>query len=382
MALLALSPTPASAAGGGVKLLRNATSSFDRWVTDSSRAERRWMSRRYWRMRGYAPFFDRALRWAPKTHLYQDLYAIYNSRDRSDGPNLETLREHPDWVLRDAAGRPLFIPFGCSGGSCPQYAADPGHPGWREAWIARAKRRLRRGYAGLFIDDVNLELTVANRAGERVRPIDPRSGRRMTESDWRRYIAGFTREIERALPRRAEIVHNAGQWWAPKGDGLVRRITANADYVELERGFNDGGLVGGRGKFGYLTFLRHIDWIHRRGRYVVLEPHGLERASRMFELASYYLIRARRDSIATDYRSDPDNWWRGWSVRLGRPQGRRFRWRGLLRRDFRHGIALANQPGAPRRSVTLPPRSRWRTLGGKRARRLTLGPREGIVLRG
>ena len=36
--------------------------------------------------------------------------------------------QHPDWILKDAAGNKLYIPWGCSGGICPQYAADIGNP--------------------------------------------------------------------------------------------------------------------------------------------------------------------------------------------------------------------------------------------------------------
>ena len=147
-------------------------------------------------MRGYAPFFNRALDWAPPAHLYRDLYAIY--RDRAADRRL--LVRHPSWVLRDSLGRPLYIPWGCSAGSCPQYAADIGNPRWRAHWIAEARERFRRGYSGIFIDDVNMLMRVANGSGAFVRPFDPRTLAPMTDADWRRYVAEFTDQIEAALP--------------------------------------------------------------------------------------------------------------------------------------------------------------------------------------
>ena len=152
-----------------------------------------------------------------------------------------------------------------------------------------------------------------------------------------------------------------------------------ADFVQLERGFNDAGIVGGSGTFGYETYLAYVDWLHSQRASAMYEPHGLTAASRQFELASYYLVRARRDAIVAAHRADPDDWWRGWGVKLGPPLGPRYAWSGLLRRDFEAGMVLANPPGAPAQAVGLPGR-RWRDLAGKRVRSLVLTGRAGEVL--
>ena len=143
---------------------------------------------------------------------YRDLYAVY----RDD----ELAREHPEWILHDAAGRKLYIPFDCGGGTCTQYAGDIGDPAFRAHWIAEASDQAAR-YRGIFVDDVNLEPRVSNGQGDQVMPLDPRTGRTMTESDWRRYIAEFTEQIGRALPDK-EIVHNS-LWFAGHRDPSVQR---------------------------------------------------------------------------------------------------------------------------------------------------------------
>jgi hypothetical protein len=359
---------------GEVKFLRHAGSAFDPYLTGSSPSQRQWMRDRYWRMRGYPPFFTwYALDWAPPTHFYMDLYAIYN-----DDWGNQFIEDNPQWVLRDAQGRALYIPFACSGGTCPQYAADIGDPGFRAWWIEQARAQLEQGYAGIHVDDVNLEWRVSDGDGDFVRPIDPRTGEPMTDSDWRRYMAEFTEEIRAAFPD-TEIAHNP-LWWMDQNDPYVQRQIDAADFIELERGFNDQGIVGGAGKWGYETYLAHIDWLHARGKAVIYEPYGLDELSSRFELASYFLVNEGNDVIASDYRSNPDDWWPAWETDLGASLGPRDSWEGLFRRDFSDGVALVNQPDSPTRTVQLPAGYRWTDLNGNAVTSLTLGAREGAVL--
>src|SRR5689334_9979399 len=106
--------------------------------------------------------------------MYQDSYAIYVSGD-------PRATAHPAWILHDDQGNPLYIPWGCSAGTCPQYAADFGNPDFRADWIAQAASALAGGtYRGLFIDDVNLDWRVGDSWGNFVPPIDPRTGVAMT----------------------------------------------------------------------------------------------------------------------------------------------------------------------------------------------------------
>jgi putative glycosyl hydrolase-like family 15 (GHL15) protein len=378
LACLLASPATASALAsetGQVRFLRNATSEFDPYLTGSTSAQQQWMRDHYSRMRGYAPFFDNhAIDWAPPAFVYRDLYAIYNSPG-DDG--LDLVRQHPNWVLRDPQGRPLYIDYNCSG-SCPQFAADVGNPQWRQWWIDSVGADLDQGYAGLHIDDVNMEMKVSDGNGNFVRPIDPRTSQPMTEANWRRYVAEFTEQIRAAFPT-TEISQNP-LWWMSHADPYVRREIDAADYIQLERGFTDGGLVGGSGRWGYETYLAHVDWLHSRGQSVIYEPKALDRAGATFELASYLLVNDGGDLMDSYYRADPDNWWRGWQTDLGAAQGSRYTWKGLLRRDFTGGMALVNQPDAAARKVELPRGRAWTDLDGDRVRSVTLRGREAAVL--
>jgi Hypothetical glycosyl hydrolase family 15 len=369
MAMFA-SPANASHAAGSVRIARPAEADFDRHTLAPNPSQQAFMAQRFWRMRTYAPYFDERLAWFPNAWTYRGLYAIY----RDD----ELATQRPDWILRDASGNPLYIPFDCGGDSCTQYAGDIGNPEFRAHWIAEAKRQSAR-YRGLFIDDVNLEFRVSDGAGTDVIPRDPRTGTAMREADWRRYMAEFTEQIRAAMPNK-EIVHNA-LWFTGTTDAYVRRQIDASTHVELERGVNDPGLTGGGGQFGYETFLEYIDWLHARGKGVILDSYADNRDEMEYELASYFLISTERDSVGSSWQTAPGDWWSGYEVALGAPRGKRYSWRGLLRRDFEGGFVIVNQPdekpvvvelGADALDPAGVPRSQVR-LGGAQGAVVTTG---------
>ena len=372
-----LATTPAEA-DSSVKFMRDARSDFDPYLTSDDDATRDWIRENYWRMRGYAPFFsNNAIEWAPPTHVYRDAYAIYNDRKNyPNRPDLKTLEQHPDWALRDAAGKPLYIQFGCSNGSCPQFAADIGNPEFRRYWIEQAAEVLDDGYKGLYIDDVNMEWRISNGSGQSTTPIDPRTGQPMTIEAWRLYMAKFMAEVAAAFPS-VEITHN-NLWFAPRDEDSIRREIDSADFVNLERGFNDAGIVGGTGKFGYETLLAQIESIHASGASAILMPYGLDRQSAEFELANYFLIKTGRDALMSDYRANPSDFWNGWQTDLGRPKGHWRIWRGLFRRNYQGGMVLVNQPDAATASVRVP--ANLHDLDGNSVRKLTLSARSAKVL--
>jgi hypothetical protein len=171
----------------------------------------------------------------------------------------------------------------------------------------------------------------------------------MTLAAWRRYMADFMEEIRAAFPTQ-EIAHNP-IWFSGHSDPDVARALRAADYIDLERGVNDGGITAGGGTFGYETFMAHVDWLHAQGIAVVFDSYTTTQEGSEYNLASYLLVNGTRDGFRTDYRSVPDNWWAGYDVDLGAAQGERRTWNGLLRRDFERGYVLVNQPG--RASVTV-----------------------------
>jgi hypothetical protein len=313
-------------------------------------------------------YFDSRLEWFADAWTYKDLYAIYpGSRLRSGADR---------FILRDAAGNRLHIPFDCSAGTCPQFAGDIGDPAFRAAWIAEARSQLAPGYRGLYIDDVNSFFEVSDGSGKRVTPQDPRTGRPMTWADWKRYLADFTEQIRAAFPEQ-EIVHNA-VWFAGDGDSDVRRQHGAADVINFERGINDSGITGGTGRFALRTMLAMVDRLHARSIGVAFDSSADTHQERLYGLAGYFLVSSGRDLLGSYAGGFPDDWWSGYDTELGEPAGRRYDWKGLIRRDFAGGVALLNEPGARTRTVDLGPG--YRDLRGRPASRVTLNGSSGAVL--
>lgn len=330
---------------GSVRFVKEANTAFDTFTRSPTGAQSGWMRANFFRQKTYSPYFDRRTDWYPNAWAYKDLYAIYR------GSELE--RARPDWILRDARGQKLFIPWGCEAGSCPQYAGDITSPAFRAHWIAEARATLAQGYRGLFIDDVNLEFRVGDGSGEERPPVDPESGATMTHAQWRGHVADFVEQVRRELPG-VEIAHNP-IWFAGHSDPATARALLAADYIALERGVSDDGLTPGSGRYGFNTLLDHVDWLHRHGKAVVWDSYGSTREAAEYNLATYFLTGAGRDGIRTDYRALPDDWWPAYDTELGAARGERYLWNGVLRRDFAYGYVLVNGPGGPTRTLPNPP---------------------------
>ena len=168
--------------------------------------QRQWMRDHYARMKAWSPYFDSRLDWYPNAWAYRDAYAIYRTSDRASA--------HPEWILKDAGGNKLYIPFGCSGGTCPQYAGDIGNPAFRAAWIADARGDDGRGLQGPLRR--RREHGAGGSATAPAQPshaIDPRTGRAMTDGD----LAALHGRLHGGDPRGLP-----GQGDRPQRD-LVRR---------------------------------------------------------------------------------------------------------------------------------------------------------------
>ncbi len=361
-------------ADGRVRFLKRQDPSFDPYTNAPSPTRQQWMRDHFWRMMQYSPYFDAKLSWYPGGLVYFDLYAIYV------GSSLAA--EHPEWILRDAAGNRLYIPWGCGNGTCPQFAADVSNPAFRRWWLDEARRLLAKGYKGLWVDDVNMQFRVGNNNGVEVPPVDPNTRNTMTWDNWRKYIAEFVEQIRAEFPA-AEILHNSIWFAGPAGvrdaDPYIQRQLAAADYINVEGGVNDDGLTGGNGEWSLNAVLSFVDRLHARGKGAIIDDFRNTPTGREYALACYFLIVTSKDGLGNQSMT-PDNWWSGYDTYLGPPAGARAPWNGLLRRDFQGGMVLVNEPGSPTRTVT-PPGS-FRRVDGTPVSTVRLNAREGVVLLG
>ncbi|MEQ1529520.1 MAG: putative glycoside hydrolase [Methylococcales bacterium] len=340
--------TKSQSPAGQVKFFNQADSDFDQFTAHPDSAQQNWMREHYARMLVYAPYFDSRLSWFANGLVYVDSYAIYEHSALAG--------EHPEWILRDAQGQKLYIPWNCQHGRCDQFAGDFSNHEFKQYMINNMRVLLSKGYRGLWLDDVNMTWRVSDGNGTQVLPADKNTGKAMTLNNWQRYFAEYMEAVREAFPG-AEIAHNA-IWHADtmteENPYITRQIKA-ADYINLERGGSDAGLVNGGGQWGFQTFLSYIDYVHKQGADVILMDYGSTDTDREYGLATWFLISSGKDLMSSNQLAwtAPTSWWPGYHVNLGQAVGERYEWQGLLRRDFECGFVLLNQPNKPTNSVSL-----------------------------
>ena len=196
------SPVPAQRAPGlddsatwQTGMFKVADSAFDAYISNPTTEQRQTIASCFRRMLVHSPYFDSRTSWYPRGLVYVDAYALSVDDDAA------VVEANPSWVLKDGSGNKLYIPWGCNGKTCPQYAGDFGNPDFRRFILDRIHAAMDGGtYAGIFLDDVNMDFRVGDAAGTFVNPIDPRTGTIMTESNWRAYMAGLTNLVRTAYP--------------------------------------------------------------------------------------------------------------------------------------------------------------------------------------
>lgn len=358
---------------GRINFVLRTGPSYDPYTSSTSTSTRQWINNHLWRMEVFTTYFDDKTSWYPSGWVYKDSYSI--------GTGSALASQHPEWALKDQAGNKLYIPWGCSNGTCPQYAADFGNPSYRQNWINEAKTALAKGYKGLWVDDVNMDWRVGDGNGNFVTPYDSRTGAPMTYDNWKRYMAEFMEQIRSQIPG-AEILHNS-IWYAGgptrDADAYVQREAKAADYINREGGFNDGGLTGGTGIWSVQAVMDYIDRVHALGKHIIIDSFTDNAADREYGLAGYFLINNGGDGYGNSDVNTPDNWWSGYDVNLGAATGGRYQWNGLWRRDFSGGMVLLNEPGSASKTASLG--GTFKTLDGSSVTSLTLGTAHGAILR-
>lgn len=380
-----------STAEGHVNFYKHTGSSDDAYTTNPTAATIQFMNQHWMRLKSYATYWDQfnKLSWYSNAWDYEDSYAIYSDPNNSTYAPL--VQQHPDWILHDIDGNPLYIAYGPSCNTdptrphtCTQYAANITDPnGFRAWWINNVRGDFTQNppFKGLWIDDVNLDIThISNGDGKPVTPMDPNTGAPMTPQAWETYFADFMAQVRAAFPS-VEIVHNS-IWFvnqcAPPDAQIQREIQA-ADWINAERGVNDSGIVGGTGCYSYQAFLSFVDSVHSQGKGIVFDTDiDLDSdVAREYSVASWLLISNGKDLVG-DNTQTPTHWWPGFDTNFGAARGPRITWNGLLRRDFNGGIALVNQPGSNSTTVTLP--GTFQRVDGSMVTSITLNAGEGAVL--
>jgi hypothetical protein len=132
-------------------------------------------------------------------------------------------------------------------------------------------------------------------------------------------------------------------------------------------------LKGDDGSWSVQELLRFADRVHALGANFDLQNWGYSQ----YGLAAYFLISNGNDNLG-DSSVTPNNWHPEYDVDLGDPQGPRYLWNNLLRRDFENGIVLMNPPG--KATVTASLGDSFQKQDGTTVTSVSLAGRQGLIL--
>jgi Hypothetical glycosyl hydrolase family 15 len=364
---------------GRLNVLVHAKTAFDPWTLPTD--EPTWATLRstYDAMIVYSPYFDQRAQLFENTFVYIDMYGL-----KVNNPNETIALDHPDWVLRTADGEPVYIPWGCeSPNGCPQFAADVGSPEYQDDFVERVRRLVDLGYQGIHIDDVNLAWRLSDSAGNRVTPLNPRTGAELTIDEWRSDVVDLMERVRSEFPG-TRIMHNS-IWFADSpdfADDFVDRQIAAADVIMLERGANDAGLVRSDGQFGFGSFIKFVDRVHDLGANVLLlDQSATTDREQVFNLVTGLLVNDGGDFVSTQAYDQmaPESLWSGFRTDLGPATGSYSEQDGIWRRDFERGIVVLNEPD--RETLVVDLGGEFIGPDGSLVSQVTLQAREAVVLR-
>jgi hypothetical protein len=196
--------------------------------------------------------FNPNLSWYPNGFFYQDVEAIYVGSSVAIA--------NPEWIIRDANGNPLYIPYGCANGTCAAYMADLGNPEFRAYWISQAQQTMAIGYTAIFIDDASMTIRASDGYGNPAAMIDPRTGNVVTPTLWQQWNVTFFQQIRAAFPAPQYRIMQNVVWYADTDQSTRNPLIDHLDYFYLEFGINDPGITGGDGQF---SMQKELDMLMR-----------------------------------------------------------------------------------------------------------------------
>jgi hypothetical protein len=232
-------------------------------------------------------------------------------------------------------------------------------------YVAKVRRDVAHGYAGVFIDDANwspgFQPSPGPRANiasliEAVHAADPGGLIEMNS-----HFADIWPLIKTGNPEVTRVLPDIGAMCVEYGVGPTSGINAPDDYAE---------------------FMQYADTLHGKG--IALTLTGDRQHNNVptmeYNLATYFLINNGRDYVNATEQT-PESFWSGFEVNLGNALGPRERLpSGLWTRKFSGGVVYTLEPGAAPQTVKLAKvmhSAQWGSVGA-----ITLSAGEGAVLTG
>ncbi len=264
---------------------------------------------------------------------------------------------------------------------------DIGNRGWR-SWVAdRCAEWIRlSGFDGCFLDDLgagNLGVNVS------AWPIDPRTGRRISEYEWISYARGLqdvVHDRNRGQLITSNGLNNGSNYFRPvhagrildtahgsAAEGWLRNSFAPAsEFRSVERWKDDVDMLVDAGRRGRTVLAATKLWSG--------ESRDQLRQWRRYAYASFLLGTNGDSFLNFEYSGPgkPDRPGRLDRFNLGTPREKYTKRNGAYQRRFTRGLAIVN-PGDTTVNVDLG--RTYRLPSGARVTRLRMAPHSGELLR-
>jgi hypothetical protein len=231
-----------------------------------------------------------------------------------------------------------------------------------EAFVAKVKRDMGVGYAGVFVDDANWTFS-------------PSPG---PEAN----LANLLEAIRHAEPGAViEINSQYHDMWPrmKAGDANVARALAQVNLVTKEFGVEPtAGINTGQ---EYAEFMTYADTLRAKGIHLVMTGENTRSVpATEYNLATCLLVNDGKDFINTA-KTKPRRFWKGFEANLGAATGPRERSSsGVWSRRFAGGVVYTVEPGAATQTIKLSRKMRSAEWGAVES--VTLAAEQGAVLAG
>jgi hypothetical protein len=244
----------------------------------------------------------------------------------------DVMHDHPDWILRNVEGQPVH-PLSHPGWVLYDFGNVDFQTAWANAMVADLQSA--GGWSGIDIVDAG------NDPDWTSEPVDPRTGKIMTDSDRVKYLA-------QALTLVTNVMHISGyNLIAQNGPPSI----IEGDQIGSTDGVSVGsGFVGREGDSWTELFDYFQEAVTRYvGSWVWDDQRRLTRDEALFGLASYLLVSGPLSTYGVHYRES----YAIYHIDVGAPNAPATIISGVYVRQFANATVAVN-PGSVSQTVDLP----------------------------
>lgn len=295
------------------------------------------------------------------------------------------LRDHPDWVLRDASGNPVPAIWGAGNG----ITLDPANPEWRNYLIDQSYKAVTEGgYDGIMADVI----LMVNKLPSDFKGINPRTGQIYTTAQWRDDQYETLRLVKEKIGKDKRLVANNVRFGKGYFEEGASRFLNVVDGVVAEdfRGPSSRALDSSVSEDVWKMNVDMLIDIQSKGKSAVanvkyneavITDQNKKAESDRFLLATFLLGKGElsyySSEILLSNRQVKREYDPVWKTAIGIPLNIYYKKDGVYMRDFSNGKVLVNPT---KFSYTVDLGGEYKTFDAMIVRKVTIAAQQGLIL--